>query len=331
MTDDDEPKESSAELNSAGLEYAARRNRIPTTAFLQPCAQIQEEGIQLEGVQTLDKRWSALSRNLPLRGVEALARTRSGELAGIARLRAELPWLKELIDWLAGELERQLWAGRPWLQFAPVLLVGPPGCGKSHFARAVGRAAAVPLFGLDMSATDDARTLAGTARGWTNAQPCFPAVSMAQAGCANPILVLDELEKSGGSGRNGDPKRALLNMVEPVTARAYYDVCLLAEVDISHVNWICTANQPALIAPLLSRLKLLEVRGPGPEHYETVLGSIYRDLAAEWRVGIDRMPDLPGAAHKLLRKLLASDRSVRRMAAHVRRLVALSAGPPQTH
>ena len=178
---------------SAALEHAARRSRIPTVAFVKPCARIQEEAIQMEGVRTLDARWSALTRELPLEGAEALARTPSGELAAVARLRAELPWMEEPIDWLAGELERQLWTGRPWLQFVPVLLVGPPGCGKSHFARAVGRVAGVPLFGLDMSASDDARTLAGTARGWTNAQPCFPAVSMAQAGCANPILVLDEL------------------------------------------------------------------------------------------------------------------------------------------
>ena len=109
------------------------------------------------------------------------------------------------------------------------------------------------MAALDLGAMHDAAALVSVSRGLTNTKPCWPAQAMSAHGCANPLLVLDELHKAGGSRRNGDPLGALLGMLEPSTARAYFDTSLMCEVDLSAVCWLATANDVVgLAAPLAS-------------------------------------------------------------------------------
>src|SRR3546814_18213255 len=110
---------------------------------------------------------------------------------------------------------------------------------------------------------------------------------------ANPLLSVDESDKADVSSRNGSVANTLLGMLEPETATRWLDECLVTECDISQISWVLTANTTAGIPePLLSRLRIERVGGPGPEHFDSVLESIRRDAAAQLGVAPMLLPPL---------------------------------------
>lgn len=294
-------------------EVNVDRRSIPKIAYVTLCMGIEPEpndgSILVTGLQ---QRFAMLTTDLPQAGGDALTPTRDGTLSLTRLLHQEAPWLGAAIDRIDAQLRLQLWAGRPWVAFRPLLLVGPPGCGKSHLARLIANHAGTGFATLDLAGTSDNRTLEGTARGWTSAQPCFPAVLINRSATANPIIYLEEIDKAGGSSGNGDPLATLLTMIEPSTARGFFDKCLLAPLDLSHVNWIMTANDPSrLPTPLKSRLDIVELTGPGPEHFDGILTNLLRDLATKWGVQVAMLPTIDAEIEDMLRRRFARHRSVR--------------------
>lgn len=306
---------------------------VPT---LQPCAAIESEAQDGSGGQVgIAAIYANLTTDLPLLGAAAVRPAAGGGVAVCARLREEMPWMGDAIDAVGRQLAIASWAGRPWLQFRPLCLIGPPGLGKSHFAHRLAVLAGVGTAALDLGAMHDAAALVAVSRGWTNTKPCWPAQMMNALGCANPVLVLDELEKAGGSRRNGEPQQALLAMTEGETARRYFDVCLLAEVDLSAICWIATANDAVGIpAPLASRFEVVRVAPPGLEHFDVVLEGLLAAQELRWAVPPGMLPALPPRARATLRRAFARTRSLRVLRRHVERVVSAliaGAGPQRLH
>lgn len=240
-------------------------------------------------------------------------------------LRDEAPWMGKAIDIIETELRLNGGAGHTAFKLPPLLLVGPPGVGKTTFAKRLVTLAKVGYAEINAAGSTDNRLLAGTARGWSSTQPCLPLIVMAHSGCANPLIVVDEIDKSGGSDRNGVIAHTLLSMLEPATARAWPDEALMVPADLSHVSWVLTANHTAGIpAPLLSRLTVVHVGGPRPEHFSRVLLSLIRDLADELEVVPQDLPPLDAEAHALLRKSFTAGVSPRRIKLALRRILGAS-------
>ena len=272
---------------------------VPT---VRVCERIEPEALESsEAFTSTVDRYAALTGALPLLGWAALTRGTDGVLAMVRSLRSACPWMGDVVDRIERQAELSLWTGRPWVRLRPLLLVGAPGTGKSHFAQILAEASGCALAQIPMGGDSDNRSLAGTVRGWTGAQPALPVVAMAQHRTANPIIVLDEIEKVSADRRHGNPHETLLAMLEPLTAKAWYDRCLMAAVDLRHVNWIATANTTASIpAPLLSRFDILHVRGPGVRNAIALLSRLRRELACDWGVPLSMLPDLSPQAHDLL-------------------------------
>jgi ATP-dependent Lon protease len=295
--------------------------------YLRPCEFIAAEATDAVdwGPTPIAQMYSALTTDLPLAGGSVMARVKpSTEPRLTALLRDEAPWMAPALDRIAEQIAMRLWSGQPWLKFRPLLLVGPAGAGKSYFARRMAELSGCGSATLSLAGTHSSAEVSGNPRGYKHPQPCFAACTMQRTRTANPVIVLDEADKvSANSG--GDPVHALLDMLEPTTSGRFYDGCLASEVNISEVNWILTANSVTrLPGPLLSRLDVIEVTGPGPDHAEQLLVQVWRAVAQSLGLSPSALPPLAPQAEASLIRLFRRTRSVRRVRRAVEATIAVS-------
>ena len=201
-------------------------------------------------------------------------------------LVAEQPWCAQAVDVLLAELFARRRFGATILWLAPTLLVGSPGTGKTRLCRRLSDLLEVPSQVINVAGMGDNKVLRGCARGWAGNRPSKIVEFIRQTRCANPLFLIDEIDKAALTTMNsGSCQEALLDLVQPLNARRYTDAFLLVECDLSHAMYVLTANTLSTIsAPLLSRLALAYVPPPGPEHAAVILNGVLRDLEKTWRL-----------------------------------------------
>ena len=145
--------------------------------------------------------------------------------------------------------------------------------------------------------------------------------------CANPLIVIEEVDKAGGGPANGEMVKTLLVMTEPSTAKAYLDEGLGASVDLSAVSWIMTANRLDLVDPLLrTRCRILHMPSPRPKDFDCLLHGCLSDVAREHGVAMDILPVLePPVVAAMRSGFIRGNLSARQLASLVRRALELAA------
>lgn len=238
------------------------------------------------------------------------------------RLLGEFPYAGGIIDALLKPTFRGVSRGEPWLRFEPTIVVGKPGLGKTRLLRRM--CDELELAHEVMSAAGVADDMFfGVSRGWSSGQPSAVAELVLRYQCANPVFIIDEIDKTR-SNRNGDFLGKLLPLLERQESTRWRDPFLCGEMDLGAVGWLFTANDVSeLPAPFRSRVRVLEMTAPEVQHLPAVVRSIIGDLAAEEEMDARWYPGLDRSEMSAIVQSYERHRSVRILREQVRRLVDL--------
>jgi ATP-dependent Lon protease len=171
------------------------------------------------------------------------------------------------------------------------------------------------------SAGDNA--FGGTARRWSTGEHAVPLEAVRRHVIANPIVMIDEVDKASQRGNNGSLTNSLVPFLEQETARAFPDPFVQSDVDLSHVSYVLTANEDTgLPRPLRDRLRCIRVPEPSLEDLIPLARGIVADIARENGGDARWYPALDDGELAVAEALWPSGGSVRRLRAITERLLA---------
>lgn len=182
--------------------------------------------------------------------------------------------------------------GEP-LSLDPILLLGPPGVGKTHFALTLAKILGTEAELISMSSLTAGWVISGAGGSWKDAKPGKIATSLIKGQVANPVFILDEIDKAMSSASSFDPLGAFYSLLEPGTSIDFIDEFVDVSINASHVTWIATANTAESIPdPILNRMNVYQIPQPDKEQTRIIISNIYQKILSQHPLwGFD--PQLP--------------------------------------
>jgi ATP-dependent Lon protease len=198
----------------------------------------------------------------------------------MAALYEQLPNFTDVLD----DIKRHVALSqdsRDGLEVTPMLLLGVPGIGKTHFAKKLAELLGTGMSLVPMSSMTAGWLLSGSSSQWKGAKPGKVFEALVDGQYANPVIVVDEIDKASADAQY-DPLGALYSLLEHDTAGSFIDEFAEVAIDASQVIWITTANdERAIPEPILNRMNVFEIEPPSPEAARQIAGSLYRNIRSE--------------------------------------------------
>src|SRR3954452_11872846 len=198
-------------------------------------------------------------------------------LPEMQRLFEELPNFREVLEDIRKHLALCV-DSNDSIELPPMLLLGEPGIGKTHFARKLAELLGTGFAFVPMSSLTAGGVVSGASSQWKNAKPGKVFDTFLNGEYANPVIVVDELDKTNSDGQYA-PLGALYELLEMKTATRFVDEFVELPIDASGAVWLATANDAARIPePLLSRLAVYEIDSPDAEGAVRIAQIIYSEI-----------------------------------------------------
>ena len=201
-------------------------------------------------------------------------------LCAIDTVLQDAPNLSEAVG-LVRRAAMLSWATGAPLAIPPILLLGPPGVGKTYAARRVAIALRVPFAEISMATSDDTAAICGHSLSWRGARLGLLARTLLDnpARCASPVVLVDEIDKVSPWHAREQPLAIFHALLEPENARRFQDEFLEVPMRADHVTWLLTANSVEDIAPsLIDRLTVVTIAAPTADQRALIAAAIYRSL-----------------------------------------------------
>lgn len=235
------------------------RHRYPVFKSEQALALLKSQG---KSDADQRARLDGIYRDLLQRGTTLREIATPKSLKALESLAQKQPHMKEVVHFVMVQINLARRSQKP-VRLQPMLLVGEAGVGKTHFAQALAQALSTTLRIQALDSDLTSSVFLGSDSKWGNSQHgvLFETVVLGQH--ANPIIVLDEIDKPSRSMSYASPVSSLYSVLEPVSAKGVRDISLMFEFDASQVTWIATANTAMYLdPPLRSRFREFHIMPP---------------------------------------------------------------------
>lgn len=199
-------------------------------------------------------------------------------IQAVQTLKSKFVNFSDVIDAISKELLLANVAKQCPLRLSPILLVGPPGVGKTFFLNCLAKVFSVPYSQVDMGSVSAGFVLSGNSSSWAEGKTGHVTDTLRASDVANPIVLLDELDKATGA-RDYDVTGSLYSLLERDTAKHFMDECLGIPMNCSAIIWFASANYIEQVPePIQSRMRVMHVAAPTSEMMPAICKSVFEDL-----------------------------------------------------